>query len=72
MEYEEKIESLLKFLEKSKIADLLTRDQYKQILEINIVHWDEDLKEVMMPYISDLLNEENEKFRRMKSKQYSF
>jgi len=72
MGYEEKIESLLQFLEKSKIADLLTRDQYKQILEINIVHWDEDLKEVMMPYIADLLNEENEKFRRMQSKQYSF
>jgi len=72
MGYEEKIESLLQFLEKSKIADLLTRDQYKQILEINIVHWDEDLKEVMMPYIGDLLNEENEKFRKMQSKQYSF
>ena len=72
MGYEEKIESLLQFLEKSKIADLLTRDQYKQILEINIVHWDEDLKEVMMPYIGDLLNEENDKFRRMQSKQYSF
>jgi len=72
MGYDEKIESLLKFLEKSKIADLLTRDQYKQILEINIVHWDEALKEVMMPYISDLLKEENDKFQKMQSKQYSF
>jgi len=72
MEYEDKIESLLKFLEKSKIADLLTRDQYKQILEINIVHWDEALKEVMMPYISDLLDEENKKFQKMQSKQYAF
>jgi len=72
MGYSEKIESLLKFLEKSKIADLLTKDQYKQILEINVVHWDEDLKEVMMPYISDLLKEENDRFQKMKSKQYSF
>jgi len=72
MGYDEKIESLLKFLEKSKIADLLTRDQYKQILEINIVHWDEALKEVMMPYVSDLLKEENDKFQKMQSKQYSF
>jgi len=72
MGYNERIEALLKFLEKSKIADLLTRDQYKQILEINIVHWDEALKEVMMPYISDLLKEENDKFQKMQSKQYSF
>jgi len=72
MNYEEKIESLLAFLEKSKIADLLTRDQYKQIMEINIVHWDEGLKEVMLPYVSDLLNEENIKFKNMKSKQFAF
>jgi len=72
MDYEKEIESLLKFLEQSKIADLLTEDQYKQVMELNIVHWDEDLKEVLMPYIGDILREESEKFSLEQSKKFAF